>query len=72
MDAGYGVGLGHGRGVLTPYAGMTLGEASSRTVRGGAKWQLGPDVAVGVEAARSVSVGAHGETEVALRAALRL
>ena len=34
MNAGYGFGLGADRGVLTLYAGMTLGEASSRTVSG--------------------------------------
>ena len=70
MDAGYGVGLGHGRGVLTPYAGMTLGEASSRTMRGGAKWQLGPDVAVGLEATRD-DAGETSSSGIQLRAALR-
>ena len=71
MDAGYGVGLGHGRGVLTPYAGMTFGEQATHTMRGGAKWQLGPDVAVGLEAARSASAGTDSTHEVRLRAALR-
>ena len=41
LDAGYGVGLGHGRGVLTPYAGLVLGDAGSRTVRTGVRWQVG-------------------------------
>ena len=70
MDAGYGFGLSDGRGVLTPYAGMTLGEASSRTMRGGARWQLGPDVAVGVEATRD-DAGETSSTGIQLRAALR-
>ena len=36
-------GLDGNRGVLTPYAGMTLGDAGARTARTGAHWQLGPD-----------------------------
>lgn len=71
IDAGYGLGLGASRGVLTPYAGMTFGEASSRTVRTGERWQLGADVAVGVEAAWSESAGADAANEVRLRAAVR-
>ena len=52
VDAGYGVGLAHGRGVLTPYAGLTLGEAGARTVRTGARWQLGTDAVLGLETTR--------------------
>ena len=33
IDAGYGFGLPGNRGVLTPCAGLTLGDAGSRTVR---------------------------------------
>ena len=68
MGAGYGFGLGGARGVLTPYAGMTLAKESGRTVRGGARWQLGPDLAVRLEAALSER---GDDTEVRLRAALR-
>ena len=35
-------GLDGNRGVLTPYAGMTLGDAGARTARTGARWQSGP------------------------------
>ena len=69
MDAGYGVGAGGG--VLTPYIGMTLGETQSRTMRGGARWELRQDLAVGVEATRSESADADADTDVRLRAALR-
>ena len=41
IDAGYGFGLPGNRGVLTPYTGMTLGDAGNRTVRTGTRWQLG-------------------------------
>ena len=71
MDAGYGFGLGARRGVLTPYAGMTLGDGDSRTVRGGARWQWNPDAVFGLEASQQ-SIGAEGPAnEVRLRAALR-
>ena len=39
MDAGYGFGLPGNRGVLTPYAGLTLGDGGNRTVRAGTRWQ---------------------------------
>ena len=75
LDAGYGFGLPGNRGVLTPYAGLALGEAGDRTVRAGTRWQFGPDVVVGLEATRQTSdagEGANeGANEVRLRAALR-
>ena len=71
MDAGYGIGLGAGRGMLTPYSGMTLGEASSRTVRGGLRWKLGADAVLGLEATRQSSEGGETSDEVRFRAALR-
>ena len=55
VDAGYGVGLAHGRGVLTPYARLTLGDAGSRTVCTGARWQVGPDAVLGLEDTRRTS-----------------
>ena len=57
MDAGYGFGLGPAQGVLTPYAGLTLGEESARTMRGGARCQIGPDLSIGIEATRSEPQG---------------
>ena len=71
VDAGYGLGLAHGRGVLTPYAGFTLGEAGTRTVRTGARWQLTPDAVVGVEATRQASDAREADNRLMLRAALR-
>ena len=69
LDAGYGVGVG--RGVLTPYAGLTLGDAGSRTVRTGTRWQLGADAVLGLEATRQTSEASEPANEVRLRAALR-
>ena len=71
LDAGYGVGLGHGRGVLTPYAGLVLGDAGSRTVRTGVRWQVGADVALGLEGTRQTSATGEAGNELMLRVALR-
>ena len=71
MDAGYGVGLPGNRGVLTPYAGVTLGDAGARTIRTGTRWQFNPDTVVSVEATRQASDASEGANELRLRAALR-
>ena len=69
LDAGYGVG--HGRGVLTPYAGLVLGDAGSRTVRTGARWQVGADAVLGLEGTRQTSDTGEGDNQLMLRLALR-
>ena len=71
IDAGYGIGLRHGRGVLTPYAGLTLGDAGARTVRTGARWRLGPDAVLGLETTRQASRAGEAGNHLMLRAALR-
>ena len=47
-EVGYGLGLRRAPGVLTPFAGLTLGNA--RTWHTGARWQLAPEVALGLKA----------------------
>ena len=64
--------LGADRGVLTPYAGLTLGDGESRTVRTGARCQLGADAVIGLEAAQHTSDGNDAASELRLREALRL
>ena len=71
VDAGYGVGLAHGRGVLTPYAGLVLGDAGRRTMRTGARWQVGADAVLGLEGTRRTSGTGEGDNELMLRLALR-
>ena len=71
IDAGYGFGLPHAQGVLTPYAGLTLGDAGARTMRTGTRWQLSPDTVVSVEATRQASDAGESANELRLRAALR-
>ena len=69
LDAGYGVGVGHG--VLTPYAGLTLGDAGRRTVRTGARWQMGAGAVLGLEGTRRTSGTGEAGNELMLRVALR-
>ena len=69
LDAGYGVGVGHG--VLTPYAGLTLGDARSRTVRTGARWHMGAHAVLGLEGTRRTSGTGEAGNELMLRVALR-
>ena len=71
MDAGYGFGLPGNRGVLTPYAGLTLGDGGARTARTGTRWKLGPDAVVGLEATRQASGAGEADNELMLRGALR-
>ena len=71
MDVGYGFGLPGNRGVLTPYAGLTLGDGGNRTVRTGTRWQLGPDAVLGLKGSRQASDAGEADNEVRLRAALR-
>ena len=72
LDAGYGVGLGHGRGVLTPYAGLVLGDAGGRSVRTGARWQVGADAVFGLEGTRQTSDAGGAGNQLMLRVALRV
>ena len=71
IDTGYGFGLLGNRGVLTPYAGLALGEAGDRTVRAGTRWQFGPDAVLSLEATRKTSDAGEADNQLRLRAALR-
>ena len=51
-EVGYGVGLRGGLGVVTPYTGIRLGDKGARTWRVGARWELAPEVHLGLDAAR--------------------
>ena len=50
-EVGYGLGLGGPRDVLTPYAGLSHPSDGNRVYRTGARWTLGPDTALRLEAA---------------------
>ena len=46
-ELGYGIGVPGTRGVVTPYAGLSLSEGSSRTYRAGTRWNLAPGAVLG-------------------------
>ncbi len=84
MDSGAGAGesrleaeMGHGIGIagpaplalLTPYAGLSLAESGERTLRLGARYSLGPGVALGIEG--TSRPWTNGEQGLMLRGALR-
>ena len=56
---------------LTPYAALGLAGDDARTWRAGARWQVAPDVSLGLEGTLSESAGAAPEQGVMLRSALR-
>ena len=70
-EMGYGFRLPAARGMLTPYVGGVLGNAGHRTMRTGARWQLGDTLSASVEATRQSGRGASETNEVRLRAVLR-
>ena len=64
LGAELGYGLGHGGGVLTPYAGMDLGD-------GGRRWRLGEAAALGLEAVRDATGEAGRAHALTVHGALR-
>ena len=70
-EVGYGIGFTHRRGVVTPYAGRTLGEDEHRTWSTGARWQLAPEVALGLEASGGAGGEGSGDRALMLRAQAR-
>ena len=49
---GYGLGLGDGPGVMTPYMRLGLGEDDASTLGLGTRWKIAPAVTLGLEARR--------------------
>ena len=69
---GYGIGMPGTRGVVTPYAGLSLSEGSSRTVQAGTKWNLAPGAVLGLEATRHGGAnGTAGTNAITFRSELR-
>ena len=60
-ELGYGMGLGPARGVLTPFAGLSLGDGG-RIWRAGARWRIEPGARLTLEGSREQ--GAADETPV--------
>ena len=71
-EAGWGFGAFGGRGLMTPFAGLSLSDAGNRTWRTGVRWSLGPDMAFGVEGAlREAANDNWAEHEMGFRATLK-
>ena len=51
-EIGYGVGMSGGRGVLTPYTGLSLSNDDARTYRLGGRWNVGPAFSINLEGDR--------------------
>ena len=50
---GYGIGVPGTRGLMTPYAGVALGEGGARTWRTGTRWRIAQEATVGIEGTRT-------------------
>ena len=71
-ELGYGLGVPGTRGVVTPYAGLSLSEGSSRTYRAGTRWNLAPGAVLGLEATRQGGAnGTAGTNAITFRSELR-
>ena len=71
-EADYGLGAFGGRGLMTPFAGLSLSGAGNRTWRSGVRWTLGPDIAFGVEGAlREAGTDNAAEHEIGFRASFK-
>ena len=71
-ELGYGMVPADYRGILTPYAGFSLGDGSSQIYRTGARWQVAPETTLEFEASRgTAALSPAPVNSVMLRAAWR-
>ena len=70
-ELSYALAAPGGRGVVTPFAGLTLAGGDAGSVRVGGRRRLDPDVAVSLEATRREGVEAVPEFGLTLRGSLR-
>ena len=75
-ELGYGIGLSGTRGVVTPYAGLSLADGGERAdYRVGTRWRVSHNAAMSLEGSRSEggagALDPAPEQNLALRAALR-
>ena len=72
-EVGYGLGVGGALGVVTPYAGVSFEGGGGGTVRTGARWQIAPQAALGLELTRTESAhrGVEAEHGVGFRLTAR-
>ena len=71
-EMGYGLGLAQIAGVLTPYVGLSVGEAGRREYRTGTRWHAGPHASVSLDASREETRDGGTATDaLMLRASIR-
>ena len=71
-ELGYGLRPPVGHGALTPYTGLSLGEADSRMYRIGVRWNVGPQAWFSLDGNREeTSAGSAPTDTMMLRAAVR-
>ena len=51
-EVGYGLTVSQNRGIVTPYAGLSLAQGGHRTWRAGTRWNVASSATLGLEAAR--------------------
>ena len=71
LQLGYGFGAHGGRGVLTPYGAVTLGQGSGQSYRWGGRLGVGSGVALSLEAERRETGNAEPGHAIMLRGLLR-
>ena len=70
-ELGYGLGLGSGPGVATPFAGLSLADGGGRAWRSGARWVITSGARLELEATRHEVEGGTARHGVMLRGSLR-
>ena len=60
-EVAYGFGLTGARGVVAPYAGLSLADGGGHTYRSGARWRFGPGDDVRLEAVREFGRATDGD-----------
>ena len=70
-ELGYGFGLRQAPGVLTPYAGLSVGAAGGRAWRAGTRWQVAPALALGLEATTQATTDGDADNTLMLRVQAR-
>ena len=57
VDVGYGLALADGRGLLTPYGGLVLGDPGTARYRLGSRWAMSALLDLSVEGERAEQPG---------------
>ena len=67
-EAGYGLAVFAGRGLLTPYSAVTLGNGGTQHYRVGSRLELGPALRLSLEGTRQVTTAGQADHVLRLQA----